>query len=177
MSKVNIIDLAHALLMQHITSDSIIVDATCGNGYDTLFLANQVKHVHAFDIQKTAIENSRTLTRDLKHITFYLDSHENIHKHITDYHGVIFNLGYLPGGDKSITTHHVSTINTLKNLHQLKQGFVLIVAYPGHIEGMIEQVALQSFLDKNAITYRIIRLPHITKSEAPIIYFYDYTNQ
>lgn len=174
MKKVNVIELAHRLLETKINENSIIVDATCGNGHDTLFLAHRARHVHAFDIQEIAIKNSIELTKDFNNITFYHTTHEHITKHIPQYDGVVFNLGYLPQGDKQITTHHMSTINTLKKLHERHEGFVLIVAYPGHIEGLIEQVAIQSFLDKTDIKYEVIRLPHITKKEAPVIYFYNY---
>ena len=174
MKKANVIDLAHNILLKHIKPHMTIVDATCGNGHDTLFLASRVGHVHAFDIQQEALDNTRSLTKDLDNITYHHTSHEHITKLISNYDGVIFNLGYLPKGDKSITTHHTSTVNTLKSLHEKHQGFVLIVAYPGHTEGIIEQVALQSFLDKQDIKYEVIRLPHITKKDAPLIYFYTY---
>lgn len=175
MSKINIIDIAHLLLSKHLNKDQIIVDATCGNGHDTYFIAPKVKCVHAFDIQATAIEHTKTLNKAYENIIYHHTSHEHITTLIDHYNGVIFNLGYLPKGNKQITTNHVTTIQTLKNLHKRHQGFVLIVAYPGHTEGIIEQVAVQSFLDKSDIKYEVLRLPHFTKKDAPIIYFYQYT--
>lgn len=175
MNKTNIIDIAHDLLSKYLNKNQIIVDATCGNGHDTFFVASKVKLVHAFDIQATAIENTKVLNKENKNIIYHHTSHEYITKRIDDYDGVIFNLGYLPKGDKQITTNHVTTIQTLKSLHKNQKGFILIVAYPGHTEGIIEQVAIQSFLDKSDIKYEVLRLPHFTKKDAPIIYFYQYT--
>ncbi len=175
MNKINIIDIAHDLLSKHLNKDQIIVDATCGNGHDTFFIAPKVKVVHAFDIQISAIENTKALNKDHTNIQYHHTSHEHITKLIDNYDGVIFNLGYLPKGDKQITTNHITTIQTLKSLHKKQKGFILIVAYPGHTEGIIEQVAIQSFLDKSEIKYDVLRLPHFTKKDAPIIYFYQYT--
>ena len=36
-----ILPFAKTLIKQHIQEDSIVIDATCGNGHDTLFLANR----------------------------------------------------------------------------------------------------------------------------------------
>ena len=49
-----ILPFAKTLIKQHIQDDSIVIDATCGNGNDTLFLAEQVPNgkVFGFDIQK-----------------------------------------------------------------------------------------------------------------------------
>lgn len=174
MKKKNVTNLAHNLLIENVNKDSIIVDATCGNGHDTLFLATLVKHIHAFDIQEQAINNSKELTKEFNNITFHLTSHENITSLIDTYDGVVFNLGYLPGSDKSIKTSYHTTISTLNKLHTKKMGFILLVVYPGHIEGFIESVAIQSWLDKNKIKYRVIKLPFQTKNEAPYIYYWKY---
>lgn len=173
MKRQNVIELAHSLLQEVITPQMTIVDATCGHGYDTLFLAKHVFHVHAFDIQETAILSSKNLTKGFDNITYHHASHELITDLIDDYDGVIFNLGYLPQSDKKITTNYETTIKTLNKLHKNQKGFVLIVAYPGHIEGLKEAVAIQSFLDKLHIKYRVIRLDRITKKEAPFIFYFE----
>ncbi len=174
MKQINVIQIAHKLLEEKLNKNLIIVDATCGNGHDTHFLAPKVKHVHAFDIQQQAISKAKQLNKSYTNITYHHTSHENINVVIPHYDGIIFNLGYLPGGDKHITTNYISTLRTLTAIHDRHNGFVLIVAYPGHIAGFIEQVAIQSFLDKNNIAYEVLKLPHITKKEAPIIYYYTY---
>ncbi|MBN3490799.1 class I SAM-dependent methyltransferase [Acholeplasma equirhinis] len=174
MKNIKITDLAHELLETEITKDSVIVDATAGNGNDTKFLAERVKHVYTFDIQESALNQTRTLTKDFKNITYIHDTHEHILKYVQNFDGVVFNLGYLPGGDKKITTMTHSTIDTLEKLHKNQKGFILVVAYPGHLEGLKETVAVQSFLDKHEIKYRVVKFHHETKNEAPFIFFWKY---
>ena len=174
MKNIKITDLAHKLILENITKDSIMIDATAGNGYDTLFLAENSKQVYAFDIQEVAIKNTKELTKNFNNITYIHDSHENILKYVQTYDGVVFNLGYLPGGNKQLTTMTHTTIETLEKLHKNTKGFILVVAYPGHLEGLKESVAVQSFLDKNEIKYRVIKFMHETKNEAPYIYFWKY---
>ena len=48
------LEMAHAFLSEVITKEDIVVDATMGNGHDTLFLAQLAKKVYAFDIQEQA---------------------------------------------------------------------------------------------------------------------------
>ena len=60
----NSIQLAHCLLKYRLNEAKIIVDATAGNGNDTLFLAQNALNnaqIYAFDIQKEAIENTKAL--------------------------------------------------------------------------------------------------------------------
>lgn len=174
--KENIILKAHDLILENINKDSIVVDATCGNGHDTLFLAERVKLVYAFDIQEEAIHQTQNRLKDFNNVKYILDSHENILNYVTDYDGVIFNLGYLPGSDKLIKTNHKTTIKTLENLNQNKKGFILLVIYPGHLEGFIESVAITSWLDKKNIKYRVIRNPYKTEKESPYIIFWNYNS-
>ncbi len=167
-------ELAHDLILEHIHSDSIIVDATTGNGHDTLFLAKHVKHVYAYDVLQTAIDHSKLLTKDYQNITYLHKSHEFITTDIPTYDGIIFNLGYLPGGDKKVSTTLETTIKTLKSIHQKHQGFVLIVAYPGHDEGLKELCFIQTFLDQTKLSYRIIKNNFESKKQAPQIFFWKY---
>ncbi|WP_078160991.1 methyltransferase domain-containing protein, partial [Staphylococcus aureus] len=83
-----ILPFSKTLIKQHITPESIVVDATCGNGNDTLFLAEQVPegHVYGFDIQDLALENTRDKVKDFNHVSLIKDGHENIEHHINDAH-------------------------------------------------------------------------------------------
>ena len=65
------------LIKQHTHDESIVIDATCGNGNDTLFLAQHVTsgRVHAFDIQETAILNTQQKTKDFDNVTLHHASH------------------------------------------------------------------------------------------------------
>ena len=69
---------------------------------------------------------------------------------------ITFNLGYLPNGDKKVSTNVKDTINAIKASLELvhNKGIILITVYPGHEEGLKESIKLQEFLkDKNATYY------------------------
>lgn len=174
MKKVSITEISHQILLSNLNANSIIIDATCGNGNDTLFCAKHAKIVHAFDIQEIAINQSKQLTKDYQNIYYHHDSFIHFQKYVENYDGIIFNLGYLPNGDHHITTTHETLIKTIDQLHKRRQGFILIVVYPGHIEGLKEAVALQQYVDQHEIKYEVIKVPYQTKKEAPYILFWKY---
>ena len=89
-----ITEIAHDLLF--VKQNDCAVDFTCGNGFDTKFLASHFKEVYAFDIQEQAILNSKTFCADYHNIQFVLDSHKNVKKYVTSMDAGIFNCGYLP---------------------------------------------------------------------------------
>ncbi|MBR6529596.1 MAG: class I SAM-dependent methyltransferase [Firmicutes bacterium] len=137
-------ELALHLCNAYIDKESIAVDCTCGNGHDTLWLAKRCKKVYAFDIQKQAIEATAKLLAEnaLDNVELIKDSHENIKKYVKEEPCVIvFNLGFLPGGDKGLTTKRASSLAAIKEaLEVLAVGGVLsITMYPGHKEGKYEQ--------------------------------------
>ncbi|WP_446899711.1 tRNA (mnm(5)s(2)U34)-methyltransferase [Clostridium sp. LBM24168] len=130
------------------------MDATMGNGNDTLFLLNIVGNtgkVYAFDIQKTAIINTRnriSKNGKLTSVELINDGHENIDKYVDKKVKLImFNLGYLPGGDHSIATHCETTIIALKKSLNLldKNGVIILVIYYGHKEEKIEKSMLEEY--------------------------------
>lgn len=137
------------LLKEVIDKNSIVVDATCGNGNDTLFLAKtSAKRVYGFDIQQQAIDNTTSLLREhdlLERCEIILDSHSNFDKYITDpLRAVVFNLGYLPNADHNITTVADTTMLAInKFLEKLELGGrIIIVVYWGHENGKIEKETL-----------------------------------
>lgn len=145
------IDLAHHFWEQLLKPFDAVIDATCGNGKDSLVLAKLLKPqngiLFCIDIQKQAIENSKALLEtDFPFVQFYKQSHEKLPS-IPSSHSlklIVFNLGYLPGGDKSLTTQVTSTLESISAaLEVLSPGGVLsITCYPGHLEGKKEQKAL-----------------------------------
>ncbi|HJE19999.1 MAG TPA: class I SAM-dependent methyltransferase [Aliicoccus persicus] len=142
---------AKTLTREIVEPSDIVVDATCGNGHDTLFLSNLVPDgkVYSFDIQPAAIESAKEKTGDRKNITYILDSHANVECYITvPIKVAMFNLGYLPQGDKSITTMPASTIEAVDKLYDLLEvgGRIVIVVYHGHATGKVEKDALQKHL-------------------------------
>lgn len=149
MKNTHIIDITHHLMRSYITKDDIVVDMTMGNGHDTLFLAQLSKFVYAFDIQKQALESTQKKldSNEIINVKLILDSHEFIDKYTTSYKYVVYNLGYLPNGDKNITTLESSTLNSLKKvMHDMNEGgIVFMVIYPGHEEGKKESDQLENF--------------------------------
>lgn len=166
-----VLTFAKKLLKEKIDKNSIVVDATAGNGNDTLFLTKtSAKKIFAFDIQKKAIENTKKLliTNSIEsNYELILDSHINFDNYIKDeITAVIFNLGYLPKGDHSITTTAETTLSTImKFLNKLKQkGIIVIVVYWGHDEGKKEKDMLLQELSK------------INQKEAEVL-IYQFVNQ
>lgn len=177
MKLVSIVDYAHLILKEHVNKDDIIVDATMGRGFDTLFLANLVKHVYAFDIQDEALDATRKLLADnsVNNVTLIKDSHENIYQYVNDFKGVVFNLGYLPNGNKKVTTLPEVTVKTIKMIIDklVDLMFILIVVYPGHDVGLVESNLLTDYLkDVDPKIYSILKIDlPFQNNKPPYIYF------
>lgn len=146
------IEWAHRALADRISAGSWVVDATAGNGHDTLFLAREVGcggRVFAFDVQKEALEETRHRLVEA-HIpasryTLILDSHARMKEALPAealgrIRAVVLNLGFRPGGDKRTTTQCSSTLAALTSAAALiaPGGIITTVAYPGHASGETE---------------------------------------
>ena len=146
------LEMAHDFLAQVITKEDIVVDATMGNGYDTLFLAKLAKQVYAFDIQEQALEKTsqRLQEAGLTNVELLLQGHENVDQFVREVKAAIFNLGYLPSADKSIITQPQTTIEALDKLcHMLvKGGRIAIMIYYGHDGGDIERDAVLNYVSQ-----------------------------
>ena len=146
------LEMAHDFLAQVITQEDIVVDATMGNGHDTLFLAKLVKQVYAFDIQEQALEKTsqRLQEAGLTNVELLLQGHETVDQFVREVKAAIFNLGYLPSADKSIITQPQTTIEALDKLCQLlvKGGRIAIMIYYGHEGGDIERDAVLDFVSQ-----------------------------
>lgn len=150
------------------------IDATCGNGYDMVFLTKVFKNtVYGFDIQKEAIQKTHQLLKkeQAKNYELILDSHENIGKHLFQLKNkisvVVFNLGYLPGSDKKITTNYKKTIKAIDECYKLlcQKGIILITVYKGHDEGKLESKHLKSHIKK----YEYEIFENSSKLDAPYL--------
>ena len=158
----SILNKVRQICEDNLKENDLVVDMTIGNGNDTLFLCNIVKngHVFGFDIQDIAVNNTKKLLdkNNINNYTLYNEGHENINKTLNDYKGkislILFNLGYLPNGNKDITTNHTTTLKALKNsLNMLNnKGLILIVLYP-HPEGINEEIVIKNYLKENNINY------------------------
>lgn len=168
MRKKHIQEFVKTYLNDNLNKDDIVVDATIGNGYDTVFLAKTSKFVYGFDIQEKAYNNTlKSLeSNNLKNYKLILDSHENIFNYVTSFKGVVFNLGYLPNSDKTVTTTEKTTIKTLKNLtSNMQQGqFIIMTCYPSHKEGQVESLAVVNFAKNLNETFTVLHY-HIINSK------------
>ena len=156
----------HQMLLPHIRAacrqgDCIAIDATAGNGHDTLFLAQNIKSsglVFAFDIQQQAIDKTekRLNKAELSNQTrLFCCGHEQMLEHIPNtflgkVNLIVFNLGYLPHANKSVITQKNTTIQALNAAIQLiaPLGRISILAYPGHAGGDQETDAVKTWLKK-----------------------------
>src|SRR5690554_1830257 len=116
----NSLEQSHDIIRSVVREGDIVVDATAGNGYDTVFLANLVGKegkVFSFDIQEEAIIRTKQNLEKNKlcdRVVLINDSHASLDKYIdTTIKAAMFNLGYLPGGDHTISTKPDSTIAAL----------------------------------------------------------------
>lgn len=144
----------HYLSPQLASGEYAAVDATCGRGNDTVWLAARCRRVYAFDIQPEAI----AATREALHaadvsdvpaatpaVTLIEGSHAELAAYIREPIGlIVFNLGYLPGGDKDRTTTAASTLTALQAAaDRLAVGGLLSVTmYWGHEAGKAERKAV-----------------------------------
>ncbi len=154
------VELFHRLLPDLIEDGDAVVDATCGNGKDSVVLARVLcqkksTSLHCIDIQEQAVEHTKTLLlREVpdffEHVRFYVGSHETLPS--VGSPGpklILYNLGWLPGSDKTVTTRVSSTlISVTRALELLRPGGVVnITCYPGHKEGEEEERALTLLSD------------------------------
>lgn len=138
----------------------VVVDATMGNGYDTIYLSKKVGEegkVYAFDVQEEALKStSKKIEKEnIKNVELILDGHQNMDKYIKEEVScIVFNLGYLPRAKHKIITKADTTILAIKKgLELLKpNGIMSIAIYSGHEGGMEEKNAVYEFtksLDQN----------------------------
>ncbi len=169
-SMIDLLQLQKQFILNHLGEGDVAVDFTMGNGHDTEFLSKTVGengHVYAFDVQEQALASTaENLERAgcAHNYTLILDSHHNVKKYVQGpIKAGMFNLGYLPGSDKKITTMRETTMPAIEAaVDLLDHGGVLLVAvYPGHAEGDAEgKMVLDYFatLDRHVICCTLIRI-------------------
>ena len=144
---------AHDIIHDHVKEGDRVIDATVGNGHDTIFLAELVGpsgHVDGFDIQSEAIESAQLMLQgsSFEQVTLHQVGHEKMAGMVkSQVQAVMFNLGYLPGGDKQLTTQPETTIVALQTATELLApgGLITIVVYTGHPGGQEEADAVHAF--------------------------------
>ena len=175
--------IAQAWLSAHIQIGDPVIDATLGNGFDALFLAQSIGEtgvIYGFDIQQEAINNTtQLLQHESCQQTFFLQGHEHMMAHIPqEKHGhiqaIMFNLGWLPKSDKNIITHADSTILALKQSLQLlaPNGRMSIMLYPGHHGGDSEAAQVTTWLQSKClhnISFKLEQIRVPMRPKAPIL--------
>ena len=171
---------AQLLMQDRLHPGDAALDATAGNGHDTLFLARLVGetgHVWAFDVQETAVlETRRRLGEaDVLHAAVIHAGHETMSQHVpVEFHGrlrgIMFNLGYLPGSDKSVITRTETTLSALTAAIELLApgGLLTVAVYPGHEGGADEQRAITEWAAAlSSSSYEVQLLRPINRSASP----------
>lgn len=174
---------AQNLAKPYLTAGSIAIDATCGNGFDTLFLADQVGGsgiVYGVDIQARAIETVRVKLLEagtLQQCRLIAGSHSQLKSMIEQEHlgvvsAVMFNLGYLPLGDKTIVTKPETTLEALDQaLEMLRVGGLLsVLAYPGHPGGQEESQCVADWIARHTDELHAKRFQDPKNDNSPILW-------
>lgn len=167
---IDLLALQKSFILNHLGVGDTAVDFTMGNGHDTEFLSKTVGitgKVYAFDVQEQAVASTRknlTAAGCPDNYTLILDSHHNVKKYVEGpIKAGMFNLGYLPGSDKSITTMRETTMPAIEAALDLldHDGVLLIAVYPGHAEGDAEGKMVLDYLgelDRRSICCTLIRI-------------------
>ena len=159
--------LAADYMRRTIREGDVVVDATMGNGKDTLFLCELVGEdglVHAFDVQEEAVERTRERVEEAgfaERAALHLAGHETMKAHVQEgVRAVMFNLGWLPGAQHAVTTLTETTLQAVEAACGLivPGGIVTICVYPGHDEGKKELAALDAFAAALPVrTFNVLR--------------------
>lgn len=166
------------LLEKAVEKGDDVIDATCGKGNDTVFLSHLVGHVgrvFAFDVQQEAIEatDKRLKEAGLENVELILARHEFVLQHVDrEISAAIFNLGYLPGGDQSVTTSGETTWQAVVDILSLLKvgGIIILVVYHGHEEGKVERNYLDKAIETlDAGATSVLKYEFLNKTDAPYI--------
>ncbi len=175
---------AHEVVKPYLKDALVLVDGTMGNGQDTLFLrenSSSDAKVYSFDIQPIALEmTSQVLTEQdrLGSVELILANHRDINKFVPTKIDVgMLNLGYLPQGNKEITTMTENSLSTLGIwLEKLSlHGLISVVCYPGHVEGEQEYLAISNYLSElSGALFQVARMEAWNrKNGAPVAFFIE----
>ena len=146
----------HKTIQPYLSEQSISIDATMGNGHDTLFLAQHSHKVYAFDIQENALVATRKRLEEghcMDRVSLIHAGHESMDQHINPGEkadAILFNLGYLPHADQAIITQEKHTIAALNHAIKLlgAKGIISILAYPEHSGGYAEMQAVINWFEQ-----------------------------
>lgn len=175
------LDFSKYVLDQILVEGDVVIDATAGNGYDTVYLSQRVGEsgkVFAFDIQENAIKSTRTRLSDNnchENVSLFHDGHENMDNYLAcnvdnQLKAAVFNLGYLPGDKKHLVTQPETTLKALEfcldNL--VKGGMLSIAVYVGHPGGKEEAEVVKGLCSKlKRKEYGVLEYSFINERDYP----------
>ena len=169
------------LIAPFVFEGMVAVDCTMGNGHDTLFLAEQAGptgKVYGFDVQASAIKATKdrlSQNEGIAPCVLFHTGHEHLKASVKEAADiVVYNLGYLPRHDKSVTTMTQTTLDSVKQAMKIIKpgGLVSVIAYPGHEEGANELAGLSAFLkDIDQTEFDILKSEFINQKNRPPILF------
>lgn len=151
----NTLGVVHEFLRRSVRPGAVCIDATAGKGRDTALLcrlAGETGRVLAFDIQRSAVAQTRALLeQEGFRAEVYLDSHVHMGNYAApeSVDCVVFNFGRLPGGDPKIFTRADSSVEAIRvGLELLRPGGAMAIAlYYGGENGYDERDAVLSYLE------------------------------
>ena len=176
-------ELVHDLLQQHVRSGDAVVDATLGTGQDSAFLSSLVGadgQVFAFDVQADAIgvATARFEESSIRNVVTNQECHSRMAEFVPgECHGrlgaVVFNLGYLPGGDHSLVTQTSTSVVAVRAGYELLRpnGVLSVMGYIGHAGGAEEARAVETAMDELADRKWIHRDAEVEGSVRPRVLF------
>ena len=163
---------AHEYWERLLSPMDIVIDATCGNGKDTRVLSQLVPqgHVYTIDIQASALIKAQSYISS-KNVTYLLQCHTLI-PDIRSIKLIVYNLGYLPGGNKHLTTQTNTTLLSLEKASQVLDlgGALSIMCYPGHPNGKEETLAVKNWCYRLNPQYWKLYF-HEWTSCTPVLYY------
>ena len=162
----------------------IAIDATAGNGLDTQFLAECVGidgHVYALDVQQSAIERTAKRIAEIglaSVVKCIQANHADLLQHVPkEVWGKVFcamfNLGYLPHGDKTIVTRAATTIQALEATDTVlaPKSILSILVYVGQSHGQEEALAVEGWIERHRAIYDVERYSDPANPVSPILWF------
>lgn len=150
----------------------IAVDFTMGNGYDTFVLSNIAKQVYSFDVQDEALKETKKKLIGIYNVKLIKENHLHFDKYVDKFDIGIFNLGYLPNSNHSITTEVRNTMQTIEKAVALLNpgGLLYMVIYIGHEEGQKEAREIESYVQQlHHRNYNIAKFSMLNKRQAPYV--------
>ena len=178
-SGLNTLELAHQFVKAHVKRGDLCIDATCGRGRDTALLCGLVGaegRVLAFDVQQEAVDATRALLKAQGHANaeVLLTSHERMGEYAEagSVAAVMFNFGWLPGGDHNVFTQPESSLAALAQaLGLLKPGgIVSMCIYYGRNNGYAERDALLAAVAKlDPEHFTVMRTEFVNRTGEPPI--------